>query len=71
MEVSAQVKQLQSSYEELKAKCARLEGDNSCHVREWRVTEDLLKETMLDEDSFRDNDEKVLFYQLENPVCCV
>ena len=29
-EVSAQVKQLQSSCEELKAKCARPEGDNSC-----------------------------------------
>ena len=60
--VSAQVKQLQSSCEELKAKCARLERGNSCHVRERRVIEDRLKETMLDEDSFPDNDEKVLFY---------
>ena len=61
-EVSAQVKHLQSSCEVLKSKCARLEGDNSCHVRERKVIEERLKETMLDEDSFRDNDVKVLFY---------
>ena len=39
-EVSAQVKQLESSREELKVKCARLEGDNSCYVREWRMIEE-------------------------------
>ena len=61
-EVSAQVKQLESSCEELKVKCASLEGDNSCHVRERRMIEERLKETMMDEDSFRDNDGKVLFY---------
>ena len=54
-EVSAQVKQLESSCEELKVKCARLEGNNSCHVRERRMIEEQLKETMMDEDSFRDN----------------
>ena len=61
-ELSAQVKELQSSCAELKAKCAKLEGDNSCHIREQRVIEERLKETILDEDSFRDDDEKVLFY---------
>ena len=60
-ELSVQVKELQSSCAELKAKCAKLEGDNSCHIREQRVIEERLKETILDEDSFRD-DEKVLFY---------
>ena len=34
----------------------------AAYVRERRVIEERLKETMLDEDSFRDNDEKVLFY---------
>ena len=56
------MKQLQSSSEELKARCARLEEDNSCPVREQKVTEERLKEMILDEDSLRENDEKVLFY---------
>ena len=44
-EVSARVKELQSSCAEQKVKCAKLKGNNSCHVREQRVMEEQLKET--------------------------
>ena len=61
-EVSAHVKQLESFCQELKVKCERLEKDNSCHVKERKVMEERLQETLLDEESFRENDNKVLFY---------
>ena len=61
-EVSARVKQLESSCQELKVKCERLEKDNSCHVKERKIMEERLQETLLDEESFRENDDKVLFY---------
>ena len=61
-EVSARVKQLESSCQELKVKCERLEKDNRCHVKERKIMEERLQETLLDEESFRENDDKVLFY---------
>ena len=56
------MKQLESSCQELKVKCERLEKDNSCHVKERKIMEERLQETLLDEESFRENDDKVLFY---------
>ena len=61
-EMSAHVKQLEGTCQEPKVKCTRLETDNSCHVKQKKDMEEQLKKSPLDEDSFTENDDKVLFY---------
>lgn len=53
---------LKKEHDELRAKCAKLLMDNSQGVREKEEMEKWLKLATYDEDCFRDNNDKVRFF---------
>lgn len=61
-ELVQKVEALTSTCEQLRSRCDQLEIDNSSRTEEMEEKEKRLRLSALDENSFRDNDEKVRFY---------
>ena len=60
-ELVQKVEALSSTCEQLRSQCDQLEIDNSSRTEEMEEKEKGLRLSALDENSFRDNDEKVLY----------
>ena len=63
-ELVQKVEALSSTCEQLRSRCDQLEIDNSSRTEEMEEKEKCLRISALDENSFRDNDEKVRFHIL-------
>ena len=61
-ELSTHVTQLKKTSQQLKIKCSQLVTDNSNYMKQKKDMEDQLKDSLLDEDTFKEDNDKVLFY---------